>query len=52
MQGSNRLQRGLLFTQHIAWLFNMKPFVDTFKGGHDNTAFNADNSFVKWAYSL
>lgn len=54
VQGSNRLQRGLLYGAYLADAFpdSPPPMVATFTGGHNNSAFYASEAFAKWAYTL
>ena len=49
-QGSNRLQRGVLFTQYLQKAFSgFAPQVAFFAGGHNASAFMASDAFAQWA---
>ena len=56
LQGSSRLQRGLLFAQHLRSLFPQPPAagpawprVGLFPGAHDKAALYASALFRAWA---
>ena len=53
MQGSNRLQRGLLYMAYLRDLWSgFEPKVFTASFGHDDTAFYASAPFNEVAWAL
>lgn len=52
LQGSNRLQRGLLFASYLQAAYpGFSPLFATFTGGHNASAFFGSATFGTWAYA-